>query len=144
MRYLVHETQRHELSARQDYLFDIFKMYFLPGDPEGSYIPLRPVGADNLDILFITGHTHLVKEYLEKHISSIPEKTIVITSCMGQAFKTYSSAKKIFVPDSGQVFCQLRNGEPYGFGFPISDAELDFHNARGTILEKIHAVYKCL
>ena len=37
MRYLLHKSQAHELKARQEYLFDIFHLYFLPGKPEESY-----------------------------------------------------------------------------------------------------------
>ena len=50
MRYLLHKSQAHELKARQEYLFDIFYLYFLPGKSEGSYIPLIPVGTKGPDV----------------------------------------------------------------------------------------------
>lgn len=68
MRYLLHKSQAHELEARQEYLFDIFHLYFLPGKPEGSYIPLIPVGTKGLDVLFITGHTTYVHFSVSFHI----------------------------------------------------------------------------
>lgn len=141
MRYLLHIDQRSELAARQDYLYGIFHMYFLPGKPEGSYIPLYPIGPACPDILFITGHNDAVDKYLKGNIASIHENTIVITSCMGQTFRKYTARKKIYVPSANYDFCILRNGKPYGFDFSISDAELDFYNASGTISEKIHSAY---
>lgn len=140
MRYLLHETQRGELQARQKYLFDVLRMYFLPGNPEGGFIPLKPIGAGCPDILFITGHTGCVRDYLSR-TKSIPEKTIVITSCMGQSFKKYAVKKEIYVPDPKQPLCLLRDGQPYGFDFMISDAELDMYNSSGTIIERIQAAY---
>lgn len=144
MRYLLHETQRRELQGRQQYLFDVFRMYFLPGKPEGGFIPLTPVGMDNPDILFITGHCDDVGEYLSWAAKNIPEKTIVITSCMGWSFKTFAESKEIYVPNLQQPLCRYRDGRPYGFGFEISDAELDFYNATGTIMERIQSAYERL
>ena len=144
MRYLLHETQRRELQARQQYLFDVFRMYFLPGKPEGGFIPLKPVGTECPDILFITGHTGYVREYLSRTAKVIPEKTIVITSCMGRSFKKYAAGKELYVPDLKQPLCLLRDGRPYGFDFEISDAELDLYNATGTIFERIQSAYKRL
>ena len=144
MRYLLHETQRGELQARQQFLFDVFRMYFLPGKPEGGFIPLVPVGTVGPDILFITGHTGYVESYLRSAAKSIPEKAVVITSCMGQSFKKYAARKEIYVPDLKQPLCLLRNGRPYGFDFEISDAELDLYNSAGTITERIQSAYQRL
>lgn len=144
MRYLLHETQRRELPSRQQYLFDVFRMYFLPGKPEGGFIPLTPVGTCSPDVIFITGHTGYVESYLRSAVRSIPEKTIVITSCMGQSFKKYATRKEIYVPDLKKPLCLLRDGRPYGFDFEISDAELDLYNSSGTITERIQAAYERL
>lgn len=144
MRYLLHETQRDELTGRQQYLYDVFHMYFLPGKPKGGFIPLVPVGTGSPDILFITGHTGYVRDYLNRAAKNIPEKTIVITSCMGQSFKKYVARKEIYVPDLKKPLCLLRDGRPYGFDFEISDAELDLYNSSGTIMERIQTAYKRL
>ena len=141
MRYLLHKSQRDEIAGRQLYLYDVFHMYFLPGNPEGGFIPLTPLGPDGMDILFLTGHTDCVENYLQNTIGSTPEKTIVITSCMGKLFKKYTSKKVIYVPDLQQPLCLLRDGKPYGFDFNISDAELDFYNASGTIMDRVNSAY---
>lgn len=141
MRYLLHESQRDEIAGRQQYLFDIFHMYFLPGNPEGSFIPLTPLGADDTDIVLLIGHADCVETYLQNTIGSTPEKTIVITSCMGKLFKKYTSRKIVYVPDLKQPLCLLRDGKPYGFDFNISDAELDFYNSSGTIMDRVKYAY---
>ena len=116
-------------------------MYFLPGKPEGNYIPLIPLGAKGPDVLFITGHTHQVRDYLGSYINQIPEHCIVITSCMGRSFKKFAVKKEVYVPDIHQDYCLLRDGRPYGFEFDISDAELYFYNASGGIKERILSAY---
>jgi hypothetical protein len=141
MRYLLHNTQLHELAGRQEYLYDIFQMYFLPGQPEGNYIPLMPMGTSGPDILFITGHANTVWNFLSARINQIPEKTIVITSCLGYTFGRFASKKDIYVPDLRQAYCELHSGEPYGFSFPISDAELNFYNATGDIWTRVQHAY---
>lgn len=141
MRYLLHKSQLNELTGRQAYLYDIFKVYFLPGKPEGSYIPLIPVGIKDPDVLFVTGHTHQVYGYLSTYIKQIPEHCIVITSCMWGSFKKFAVKKEVYVPNIHQDYCMLRDGKPYGFEFDISDAELDFYNASGSILERIQSAY---
>lgn len=141
MRYMIHQNQLNELHARQSYLYDIFHIYFLPGNPEGNYIPLIPLGDKGPDVLFITGHTRQVQEYLSTYIKQTPEQSIVITSCMGRFFKKFACEKEIYIPDIHQDFCLLRDGSAYGFGFDISDAELDFYNASGNIHERILSAY---
>ena len=144
MRYLLHQDQVEELKARRLYLYDIFRLYFLPNKLEGRYIPLIPLGSCDYDILFITGHTDQVQDYLSDNINQIPEHCIVITSCQGRSFKKYSSKKEIYVPNINQDYCLLRDGKTYGFDFNISDAELDFYNASGSITERIQSAYERL
>ena len=105
---------------------------------------MTPVGTCSPDVIFITGHTGHVESYLRSAVRSIPEKTIVITSCMGQSFKKYAARKEIYVPDLKKPLCLLRDGRPYGFDFEISDAELDLYNSSGTITERIQTAYERL
>lgn len=141
MRYLLHESQREELAARQAYLYDIFHVYFLPGKPEGRYIPLYPFSSTLPDVLFITGHVNQVYRYLFANIESVQERVIVITSCFGNFFREFAAEKEVYVPDLREGYCHLRNGSPYGFDFKISDAELDFYNAKGDVMERICSAY---
>ena len=144
MRYLIHTTQLNEAPARCEYLYDIFKLYFVSGKPEGEYTPFSPVGDCGEDILFIVGHSHYVDKYLMQHINSITEKAIVITSCCGFMFAKYAMQKTIYVPDFLQKHCVLYNGKPFGFNFNISDAELRFYNTCGDIEIRLQKSYKCI
>lgn len=144
MRYLLHKSQLNEMSARKDYLYDIFHLYFLPRHLEGDYTPLIPLGENGPDILFITGHTQDIHKYLSERICNIPEKIILITSCFGNSFKKYSDKKDIYIPAAKQEVCNVRNGEMYGFDFNISAAELDFYNCKGDIYQRINVAYKML
>lgn len=144
MRYLLHTNQIHELVARQQYLYDVFRLFFIPTEREGDYIPLIPVGTKGPEILFITGHTSQVGSYLEKFIGQIPEKTLIVTSCFGKNFKKYATRKNVYVPHNGLDFCLIRKGEAFGFAFDISDAELGFYNATGGLMERIKAAYSRL
>ena len=144
MRYLLHESQLNELAARRVYLYDIFRLYFLPRNQERGYIPFIPLGTKDPDVLFITGHTDQVQDYLENMIDYIPEKSIVITSCFGMLFHKYISKKDIYVPNSCLIYCPLRDGKPFGFDFFISDAELDFYNAAGDTMARIQTAYERL
>ena len=141
MRYLLHKTQWGELPARQKYLYDVSHLYFCPGNPEGQFIPLNAIGTNRPSVLFVTGHTNSVNEYLMNSIDSIPERIIVITSCIGHLFRKYSAKKEIYVPNSTQPLCLLRDGQQYGFGFDISDAELNLYNSSGSIIERIQSAY---
>jgi hypothetical protein len=143
LRYLLHESQRQELSGRCEFLYDIFHLYFLPRTSEGRYIPLIPLGLTNLEILFITGHANHVEEYLRTHIKEIPEKIIVATTCFPQNLKKYSKQKQIYVPDINGQYCYYYDGKFYGFRFNPTDSELNFYNSTGDILKRIESGY-CL
>lgn len=92
-------------------------------------------------MLFITGHTNQVHDYLSTYIKHIPEHCVVITSCMGRSFRKFAAKKEVYVPDINQDYCLLRDGRAYGFEFHISDAELNFYNASGSIKERIQLAY---
>lgn len=141
MRYLIHETQAQEICGRQDYLYDIFHLYFLPKMKENGFIPLVPLGYENLNILFITGHMNQVNSYMDRYIETVPEEIIVVTTCFASRLLYYKRAKTIFVPKGDSDFCYIRKGIPYGFSFDITDAELDFYNATGSIMERIQSAY---
>ena len=141
MRYLLHESQAQEICGRQEYLYDIFQLYFLPKEKEAGFIPLVPLGSDNLNILFITGHMNQVNSYMDRCIDTIPEKIIVVTTCFASRLIFYRKTKKFFIPRGQSDFCYIRKGTPYGFSFDITDAELDLYNATGNIMERIQSAY---
>ena len=144
LRYLVHESQRWEIHGRQMYLYDVFHLFFLPLRQETKYISLSPIGHVDLNILFITGHINQVYSYISENIDTIPEDIIVATTCFPQKLSKYKRKKTIFVPDTRSNLCFIHRGEPYGFLFDITDAELDFYNATGSIIERLQSTYSKL
>lgn len=144
LRYMVHESQRREIPGRQVYLYDVFRLFFLPHKQETEYIPLSPVGHSDLNILFITCHVNQVYSYLSQYIDTIPEDIIVATTCFPQKLSKYKRKKTFFVPNTTSNLCYIHSGEPYGFSFDITDAELDFYNASGSIIERLQSTYSKL
>ncbi|MBE7071359.1 MAG: hypothetical protein E7383_01190 [Ruminococcaceae bacterium] len=141
MRYLVHHTQASEIPGRIEYLYDIFHVYFLPRNMEGSYIPLVPIGHLELSVLFITGHSDCVMQYLEQYIEQIPERIVIATTCFARHLEKYKQTKQIYVPKSHDEYCYVFDGIPYGFSFEISYPELDFYNASGDFISKLQSSY---
>ena len=141
LRYLLHETQAHEIVGRQQFLYDIFHLYFIPWKVDGEFITLTPVGNIKLSMLFITGHANRVIQYIQKYIDTIQEDVIVATTCFPKTLCGFRNKKIIFVPNTTNELCFIHKGEPYGFSFDITDAELDFYNAVGSIIERIQAAY---
>jgi len=140
----VHHTQSSEIPGRQEYLYDIFHMYFLPRNEAGSYIPLISVGEFNLDVVFITGHANYVMKYLDLYINDIPETIIVATTCLSRHLLKYKWKKQIYVPMSEDDYCYIYDGRPFGFSFDISDPELDFYNASGDLITRLQSAYRLL
>ena len=91
--------------------------------------------------MYFSLHTNYVADYMEIYHRQIPEHCIVVTSCLGRTFKKYTFQKQFYVPDLKADYCYLHSGIPYGFGFNISDAELDFYNAQGNIWERLEVAY---
>lgn len=141
MRCLVHETQYRTIASRCTYLYDIFHLYFLPHETEHHFIQLKPVGQRGESILFITGHQNQVDYFLRHAGKDTPEDTIVITSCMSAAFAKYTFGKRLYVPRNIGPLCKLRDGKVYGFDFDISDEELDFYNASGSVWDRLEKSY---
>lgn len=82
-----------------------------------------------------------VNSYMDRYIETVPEEIIVVTTCFASRLLYYKRAKTIFVPKGDSDFCYIRKGIPYGFSFDITDAELDFYNAAGSIMERIQSAY---
>lgn len=143
MRYLISETQQNELCGRQEYLYDIFRAYFVPDGSCYGFIQLRPLDYEE-DILFIVGHSDQIIKYLHDHINEVKETTIVVTTCFPRDLLRIKSNKSIYVPIIEDSFCRFYNGEPYGFKFKITDAELNLYNESGYIWNRIHAGYRLL
>ncbi len=146
MRYLIAESQEFEISARCEYLYDVFQLYFFPHNKIGGFIPLVPVGTAEPSILFIVGHQDQVDTFLKDNIEDITERTIVIVSCFGQSFNGYKKSKKTIYTSiaNKEGYSWIYRGQDYGFKFDITRSELDFYNSsEKNILQRIkNSFYK--
>lgn len=144
MRYLVPTHQESEIHGRQEYLYDVFHIYFLPHETIDDFIHLIPVGCIGPDLLFIVGHYDEVLTYLSNNIDCITESDIIITTCFAERFIEFCNKKRIYVPIIEGSICPIRPGNLYGFEFDITDAELNLYNTYGSITERIKNGYRLL
>ncbi|WP_411336512.1 hypothetical protein [Ruminococcus gauvreauii] len=146
MKYLVAETQAYEIPGRQEYLYDIFHLFFIPQDTIDGFILLTPLGVAESSILFVVGHYDQIAKYLAHNIDQIEEKTIVFITCYANHLKIYKKNKATwFTSFSKNEISYCYAGDNYGFGFEITESELNFYNSRTTdILKRIKENFKVL
>lgn len=141
MRFIIPTSKREERLARQKYLYDIFKVYFIENTKVEEYIELVSFPEKEYDYLLILGHNGFVERYLSNHESEISEMNIVILSC--EIDSTYIenllSEKNVFISkethNDGEITCY--EGKPYGFSFEITDTELNLFNSKGSVSQRI-------
>ena len=129
MRYFLRKKQRSELSLRCQYLYDVFKLWFVPTGEIGSFDILESFPFGNDDILLIYGHNFEVVDLFEKNAAEIKEKNVAIISCRTNVPKGYSlKNKRVFLAPQRNGNAELLIGKEYGFEFDITDAELRLYN----------------
>lgn len=146
MRYLLRKEQRSELLPRCQYLFDVFKLWFVPTGEIDSFIILESFPFVKDDLLLIYGHNSDVSGYFRRHATDVKEKNIAIISCRLEiSAYNYLNNKSIYLAPQTKGMAKLLFGEEYGFEFDITDAELQLYNCRvydpiqkvSTVFEKI-------
>lgn len=86
-----------------------------------------------LNILFITGHNYMVKDYLIKNINRITESIIVAITCNRNFDINFltKKGKTIYFPRQNKNnFVELINGNSYGFDFNLTESEILFYNSK--------------
>lgn len=139
MRYLIAETQAYEISGRQEYLYDIFHLFFIKQNVIDGFITLTPFGVTEPSILFLVGHYDQIDKYLAHNINRIEEKTIVLITCYVNRLKIHKKNKSNwFASFSKNEISYCYAGNNYGFRFDITESELNFYNSKKmNILERI-------
>ncbi len=146
MRYLLAETQEQEIIARQQYLYDIHKLYFVPENKTDGFIPLVPLGTAEPSILFIVGHYDQVEYFLNNNIRKIKEETIVLITCFSKKFKKYKKYKNnLFVSTSENEFSYCYDGKNYGFDFDVTESEVNYYiSSHSDIMKRIEKSFQRL
>lgn len=139
MRYFLRKKQRSELSLRCQYLYDVFKLWFVPTGEIGSFDILESFPFGNDDILLIYGHNFEVVDLFKKYPDEIEEKNVAIISCRTNVSNGYFlKNKRVFLAPQRNGTAELLSGKKYGFEFDITDAELRLYNCHiSSPLKKI-------
>lgn len=131
MRYVLLRKKvfTEEIKSRQEYLYDIFKVYTIPFYFD-NYVELRSIPENFGNIIFINGHNGQVHSYLMS--KKIEENVIVMITCYQGLVQTVNlNNKKMFFTD---ITTDKLNGKEYGFNFEITNSELNLYNCPYTSL----------
>ena len=143
MRYLLQTENVAEQKLRLQFLFDVFKIWFIPIGAEGNFIVFQsfPFSSWESDILLIYGHNYRILSYLKN--GSPPECHIYIISCL-DAFSNRISipGKYLYFDAESEHITELLYGADFGFDFDVTDAELNLYNSkRLNAKEKLDSVF---
>lgn len=133
MRYVILKSKVDikEICSRQEYLYDVFKVYTIPLYKNGV-VELKSFPENIFDVLFIFGHNNQVYSYL--NMNKPNEENIVLITCYtGPITKFNMSDKRIFYTNN--ITYKL-DGKKYGFDYEITDAELNLYNCKNDSLEE--------
>lgn len=131
MRYLLENRQKDEIVERAKFLYDVFKLYMLNKREDEGFRVLESLPSNALDIFIIIGHDKTVYSYLKKNMDKIHEINVIVISCNTDEIKKIQfKDKNIFVSKNIKGSTECRTGIDYGFGFPITDSELDLYNSK--------------
>lgn len=140
MRYVILKSNisLKEKKARQEYLYDIFKIYFMPFCYK-THSELKSIPFNFGDTIFIYGHNEQVYRYLLNN--KIKETNIVLITCyFGRLTKIRLENKNMFYTEE---ITDRFNGEEYGFDFEITNSEINLYNCPySSIEDKIKYSFK--
>ena len=143
MRYFLRKGQRSELLLRWQYLYDVFKLWFVPTGEIGDFYVFESFPLGNDDLALIYGHNFEIVFLFERYSTELKEKSIAIISCETNIPKGYFlKNKRVFLAPQRDGKVELLIGTEYGFEFDITDAELRLHNCRiQGPLEKVSSIF---
>lgn len=147
MRFLLQDCQASELTSRCQFLYDVFRVYFIVAGQFDNFIILEsfPYTYEN-DILIIYGHNMYIYNLISTLSGSIHEKNLFIISCaINKNIKRHIYGKQLYRAPLQDMYLLLRNGQEYGFDFDISDAELFLYKSRqSNPLAKLKSIFNIL
>ena len=131
------------MSLRCQYLYDVFKLWFVQTGEIGDFDVLESFPFGNDDLALIYGHNFEIVFLFERYSTELKEKNIAIISCETDVPRGYFlRSKRVFLAPQRGGKAELLIGKEYGFEFDITDAELRLYNCRvqGT-LKKVSSVF---
>ena len=141
MKCFLGKSNKDWLLVRQAYLYDVFKLWFVPFD-HGDYLELTSIPTTAIDVCFIIGHNSEVNSILTKN--TISEDNIVLVTCDIKLSINHLENKNIFLPftNVGNRFCHYVNGRDYGFDFNITQSEIVLYNSSKYGLSPLEMIEK--
>lgn len=137
MRYILDPQFSNQIDARQKFLRSAFGLPFMQkgsGSPNEIMAQLAyefisfPASFES-DICILCGHNSFIASVIEKYGAMFPEKNIYLITCeAGYREKYRIKGKNIYIAKQIKGYARLRNGNDFGFGFDITDAELAIYN----------------
>lgn len=132
MRYFLRKGQQiDELTLRREYLYEVFKLWFVKAGEIGSFDVLEAFPYGRYDLLLIYGHNGEIAHLFEEHATELKEKNIAIISCTAKEPEDYLlKGKNVFLAPQDQGQAKLLAGKEFGFSFDITRAELQLYKSR--------------
>lgn len=144
MRYLLENTFKEELISRQNYLYEVFHLWFIPFSYTPNFIELVSIPSTIFNACFIVGHNQKVKTLLKRNYFS--EKLLIAITCDGKA-----NFKKLILPNhklyiahqNTSNYAHLLKGNEYGFEFDLTESEILLYNSspRLSFKERISSCF---
>ena len=145
-----------EIIGRKDYLYNIFKLYFvikktvyLKGNftlPQYYILESFPFNSMN-NIYVVVGDTNFVIEYINTHKEEFNGKTLVIITCVKNNKKKINrllstlKCTSIYLTRQNNDEADYYDGSKWGLNFKITLSELDFYNSyKSNIIEKLNYI----
>lgn len=145
MRYLLAQANAKEQELRQQFLFEVFHLWFVKNGKIGGFDILQSFPFQLYDdILLIYGHNYSIKQLFDTYAGDIYEKNIFIISCSLNDNRNYRiQGKNVFLAPQTNHFIYLLRGSEFGFDFNVTKAELGLYNNRDDdIFSKLLSVFE--
>lgn len=136
MRYIVLSNclTQEEIYHRKVFIEKSVGVYFI-SKPIDEGIEFTSFPSTLHDCIMIVGHNCSVKKYILSN--SIPERNIVIVSCLVILNKAITNKKNIYVSFNNEGITNFYDGKEWNLNFNISEVELKLINSSGNIMTKI-------
>ena len=145
MRYLIKPCFEHEIKARQEYLYSVFKVSFIVVTKNQAFIELQSFPICNDHIIFLYGHNNWIGFFFSLFGEFIKNDTKIVTSCdLFENKSVLKGQKNLYyckVNKDGYVMCY--QGEQFNMPFDVTQSELELlNNADLPFEEKVNFAYR--
>lgn len=148
-----YENFNTEIIGRKDYLYNVFKLYFvikktvyLKGNftlPQYYILESFPAKCMN-NFCVIVGDTNFVIDYINTHKKAFDGKILIIITCIKNNVRKINEllstlqCKSIYFTKQNNDEADYYDGRKWGLNFKITLSELDFYNSnKNNIIERL-------